>query len=79
VVDGHVTEAVPPTGESAENALDAVGVTQTPFVVSYRPAVRTAFSESGNEKMMIADVPLPPKKPDTTPEVVATYCLPPIS
>src|SRR4030095_16718694 len=28
---------------------------------------------------MSADVPRPPKKPETTPEVVATYCLPPIS
>src|SRR5690348_9664023 len=28
---------------------------------------------------MMADVPWPPKKPDTTPEVVATYCLPPSS
>jgi len=26
--------------------------------------------------MMIADVPLPPKNPETTPEVVATYCAP---
>src|SRR5215469_16739776 len=26
--------------------------------------------------MMSADVPVPPKKPETTPEVVATYCLP---
>jgi hypothetical protein len=24
--------------------------------------------------MITADVPEPPKKPDTTPEVVATYC-----
>jgi len=29
--------------------------------------------------MMIADVPLPPKNPETTPEVVATYCLPSIA
>jgi len=28
---------------------------------------------------MIAEVPLPPKNPDTTPEVVATYCRPSIS
>jgi hypothetical protein len=27
---------------------------------------------------MIADVPLPPMNPETTPEVVATYCLPAI-
>jgi len=29
--------------------------------------------------MMIADVPLPPKNPETTPEVVATYRLPSIA
>ena len=45
----------------------------------YRPAVRSVCAESGNAKMMIADVPLPPKNPDTTPDVVATYCLPRIS
>jgi hypothetical protein len=33
----------------------------------------------GRGKTMIAEVPLPPKNPETTPEVVATYCLPPIS
>jgi len=33
----------------------------------------------GNANTMTADVPEPPKKPDTTPEVVATYCLPPTS
>src|SRR4030095_683388 len=27
-------------------------------------------------KITIADVPEPPKKPETTPDVVATYCLP---
>src|SRR5262249_28735783 len=38
-----------------------------------------ATAVSGREKMTTAEVPLPPKKPDTTPEVVATYCLPPSS
>jgi hypothetical protein len=33
----------------------------------------------GNAKTTTADVPPPPKKPDTTPEVVATYCLPSIA
>ena len=32
----------------------------------------------GRAKMITADVPEPPKNPDTTPEVVATYCLPSI-
>jgi len=36
-------------------------------------------SAYGNANTITAEVPDPPKNPDTTPEVVATYCLPPIS
>ena len=32
----------------------------------------------GNANTITAEVPEPPKKPDTTPDVVATYCLSPI-
>jgi hypothetical protein len=51
---------------------------------SIRPGTRNAGaltrpSSQGSAKTMIAEVPLPPKKPETTPDVVATYCLPPIS
>jgi len=73
-----VTEPAPSTARDCRRR-DLHPVAARTFVVSYWAAMRWAFAESGSEKMMIADVPLPPKKPDTTPEVVATYCLPPIS
>jgi len=39
-----------------------------------------AFSKPyGNANTTTADVPDPPKNPDTTPDVVATYCLPSIA
>src|SRR6476620_1679001 len=73
-----VTEPAPSTARDCRRR-DLHPVAARTFAVSYWAAVRWAFAESGSEKMMIADVPLPPKKPDTTPDVVATYCLPPIS
>jgi hypothetical protein len=36
----------------------------------------TRRSPHGKANTITAEVPEPPKKPDTTPEVVATYCLP---
>ena len=38
-----------------------------------------AATISGKRDTMTTDVPLTPKKPETMSEVVATYCLAPIS
>ena len=37
----------------------------------------TYVNEQG--QTITAEVPVPPKKPDTTPEVVATYCVLPMA
>jgi len=36
------------------------------------------YTDQGSANTMTEEVPEPPKKPETRPEVVATYCLPSI-
>jgi len=65
----------------------AIGCLQGNAFPAATPTVRSRMSGDillwsrlvtahGRAKMIIADVPEPPKKPDMTPDVVATYCLP---
>jgi hypothetical protein len=57
---------------TVENALPDCGRHQ----LQWRRPAATYPGENryGSEKITIVALPVPPKKPDTTPEVVATYC-----
>ena len=60
--------------EMSDKWLESISI----VVATVRLVTASSLNQC-NANTMIADVPFPPKNPETTPEVVATYCLPPTS
>ena len=58
-----------------DTRTDAVAAARFAFAVSIA-AFLMATMCYGSAKIITAEVPLPPKNPEMTPDVVATYCLP---